>query len=232
MNSEKHKLKHFLSTHPFFSRLHLTPFILDFTTHPITLISTGRWGVGVVVFSASPSSSQISPSPMWVLSMVCSYFMKYPPALAWDPPWAAVWISPPLCSPPWAAGKYLLHHGLLHGLQDNLCSCTCSILCHSICSDLSICRAVSHTISPHSSLPCSILNLSQICFSEELPFWLLGLAMPCSGAVGAGCVRHGVAPASPHRGAQQHLGMDIQHNTLHSKLTVLRISNLLCCQHE
>lgn len=91
------------------------------------------------------------------ISMGCSSFRACPPSPAW--------------SPPGAAGESLL------GCLENL-------LCSSF-SDFSVCRAVSHTFSPCSSLPGSVLHFLTQAFHRVPPSCLRGSAVPYGGWVGA-----------------------------------------------
>lgn len=75
--------------------------------------------------SAAPSSSHFFSVPEWVFHWAAVLQDKH--ALFVGPPWAAEWISTPLCSSPCATEESSLKH-LLHLLS-----------CHGAC------RAVSHT---------------------------------------------------------------------------------------
>lgn len=82
----------------------------------------------------------------------------------------------------------LLHQSLLSGLQVDLYTSTL----HTSSLTTVFCL-------------CNVLPLLIYVFPEVPPFWLLGPAMPRGGAVGAGCVQHGAASASPHRGVPSTL---------------------------
>jgi len=49
-------------------------------------------------------------------------------------------------------------------------------------------------------LSLAFFTLSYIYFPKVLPSWLMGSAVSCDGSVGAGCVGHRAALASPHSG--------------------------------
>lgn len=82
---------------------------------------------------------------------------------------------------PWAAGESLLWH-LEHLFPP---------------FSMGLCRAGSHILT---RCLCGVLPYLKHTFPWVTPSWLQGLAVPCSGAIGAGCMQHGAASAFPRRG--------------------------------
>ena len=131
---------------------------------------------------------QGQPAPAWALHGRSSC-RKDPPAAAWGPPRAAGWLSAPA--------------GSLQGCRGSLlraCSTSCpppppppppppsgSLCCCSLLAFLLLCL-------------CRLWPLLKPGFPQAPPAWLRGWAVSCGGAGGAGCVRHGAALASLHRG--------------------------------
>lgn len=100
--------------------------------------------------------------------------------------------------PSWAAVKSMLHHGFPAGWRE----------IPALAPGMPPNPPPPHTLlfllsfffpSLSSPLPVHFFPFLKYIFPEEPPICRRGSVVPCSGLVGADCVRHRAAPGSPHR---------------------------------